>query len=93
MSAKKKSAEKKATNVFIRTVTNYYTGRVVKETAQEIVLSEAAWIADTGRFHVAMANGTFSEVEPYPDGMQVRIQRNAIVDVTEWPHALPRTAT
>lgn len=77
--------------VFIRTVTHYYTGRVVSESAREIVLEDAAWIADTGRFATALVAGEFSEVEPYPDGMRVRIMVHAIVDVVEWPYALPRT--
>lgn len=43
--------------VFIRTVTSYYTGEVIEVSADEIVLVNAAWIADTGRFAPAMASG------------------------------------
>ena len=84
---KKKQRSKQ---VFIRTVTHYYTGRVVEETAREIVLDLAAWIADTGRFSEAMRTGSVSKVEPYPDGVLVRVQRGAIVDICDWPHALLR---
>lgn len=77
--------------VFIRTVSNYYTGILLNGTDEYLVLSEAAWIADTGRFTQAMASGIFDEVEPYPADMQVRVYKNAIVDlVEEWPHDLPR---
>jgi hypothetical protein len=76
--------------VFIRTVTYHYTGRIVAITPGEIVLAEAAWIADSGRFSVALATGTLSEVEPYPAG--VVISRGAIVDVSPWAHPLPRMA-
>ncbi len=77
--------------VFIRTVTMHYTGRLVRVTAGELVLTDAAWIADSGRFHVALASGTLSEVEPYPDG-EVIVPRDGVIDVCRWMHALPRTA-
>lgn len=76
--------------VFVRTVTFYFTGRVVEMTDREFALTDVAVIADTGRFSTAMATGTFSEVEPYPDGMEVRINRDTVVDYCIWPHALPR---
>jgi hypothetical protein len=34
----------------IRTVTHYYTGRLVAVDGNELLIEEAAWIADTGRF-------------------------------------------
>lgn len=78
--------------VFCRTVTHYYTGRIVMLSADEIVLSDAAWIADTGRFSVAMATGMLNEVEPYPSGQLVSLMRGAGCDVSDWPHPLPREA-
>jgi len=75
-------------SVMIRTVTHYYTGRIIALTPHEVVLDEAAWIADTGRFSVAMATGVLDEVEPYPDG--VSVMRGAIVDCAPWNHPLPR---
>lgn len=54
----------------------------------EIVLADAAWIADSGRFSVALATGTLSEVEPYPG--ECIVSRGAIVDVSLWAHPLPR---
>ena len=56
---------------FIRTVTNYLTGRLVDVTDQELVIEDAAWVADTGRFSDALKKGKFSEVEPYPDGFVI----------------------
>lgn len=76
---------------FIRTVTYHYTGLLVSVTSDELVLDKAAWIADSGRFADAMKTGEFSEVEPYPDGCLVRINRRAIVDCCDWKHGLPRT--
>lgn len=76
-------------NYFIRTVTFYYTGRLVRVTPQELVLEDAAWIADTGRFADAVAKGDFSEVEPYPSA-ELIIGRGAVVDafVADW--SLPK---
>ena len=75
---------------FIRTVTHHYTGRLVKVTAKELVIDEAAWIADDGRFADAFKNGEFSEVEPYPEGAKVIFGRGAILDAVKWTAQLPK---
>lgn len=72
----------------IRTVTYFYTGQVESITDSDIVLSSAAWIADTGRFADAVKTGNFNEVEPYPD--RVIIQRAGIIDMVEVDFELPR---
>ena len=72
----------------IRTVTMYYTGRLESVFPGELVLADAAWIADTGRWSAALATGKLSEVEPYP-GLCI-VSRAAIVDVAPWAHPLPR---
>ena len=99
MASKKKTATKrpqktgidKGSKVFIRTVTSFFTGEVLSADEHEIVLTKAAWIADTGRFAQAMATGEFSEVEPYPDTLHVSVNRGSVIDVvTNWPHSLPR---
>jgi hypothetical protein len=76
--------------VFVRTVTHHYTGRVESITDRWLVLTECAWIADDGRFSVALATGELSEVEPFPDGA-VWIGVGAVLDLSEWQHALPRS--
>lgn len=63
----------------IRTVTMIDTGILVAVTDKELVLEEAAWIADTGRFSDAIAKAEFGEVEPYPAG-QVIVGRAALID-------------
>ena len=75
-------------NVLIRTVTMHYTGRVVAITDSDIVLEDAAWIADTGRYADSLATGSLSEIEPYSD--PVAVCRGVIVDFTAWKHELPR---
>lgn len=72
----------------IRTVTMHYTGRVVEVTDSDVVLEEAAWIADTGRYANSLVNGTLNEVEPYPE--RVSVCRGAMVDFAEWEHQLPK---
>ena len=74
--------------VLIRTVTHYHTGRVVRVDDRFVVLEQAAWVADTGRFADALKTGVLKEVEPYPGNVAVAL--GAIVDVCPWPHALPR---
>jgi hypothetical protein len=78
--------------VFVRSVTNYYTGLLAEfaEGDDWLRLDDAAWIADTGRFHVALRDGQLNEVEPYPGSCYVAA--GAVVDVCEWKHELPRTA-
>ena len=76
-------------SVFIRTVTHHQAGRIVSIGRDWVLLDEAAWIADDGRFHEALAKGVFKEVEPVPGLCMVG--RGAIVDMFPWPHPLPRT--
>ena len=66
----------------IRTVTMIDTGRLVAVTDKELVLEDAAWIADTGRFSDALRSAEFQEVEPFPDG-QVIIGRGAVIDAVK----------
>lgn len=66
----------------IRTVTMIDTGRVVAVMEHEIVLEDAAWIADTGRFSQALETAQFGEVEPFPDG-RVIVGRGSIIDAVQ----------
>ena len=66
----------------IRTVTMIQTGKLVRVTQQELVLTDAAWIADTGRFSDALKSGDFSEVEPFPTG-DVIIGRGGLIDACQ----------
>ena len=80
------------TAVFVRTVTHHYTGRVVQCAEEEVALTDAAWIADDGqRFMATVASGAYGEVEPYPDGKVVVINRGAIIDWCEASGELPRS--
>lgn len=79
-------------NYFIRTVTMSLMGRLECVDEHELVLSDASWIADTGRFSDFL-NGEFKEgkleVEPFPD--RVIVGRGSVIDACLWMHDLLRT--
>ena len=72
----------------IRTVTMAWTGRVRRITGGFLVLDDAAWIADLGRYNEAVASGSLSEVEPVKGSAFVASP--SIVDAVEWKHGLPK---
>lgn len=76
-------------NVFVRTVTHHYTGRLAAIADGFLHLEDAAWIADDGRFATALETGALNEVEPYPRDCYVSV--GSVVDLCEWQHDLPRT--
>ena len=80
--------------VFVRSVTHYYTGRIVLLTKDEIVLEDACWIACTARMAEWLKTGAPNcggyEAEYEPFAGPVSLGRGAVIDVTDWPHALPR---
>lgn len=67
---------------FLRTVTHHFTGRLKAVYPTELVLTDAAWIADDGRFSTAVKEGEFNEVEPYADDQEVVIGRASLIDAT-----------
>jgi hypothetical protein len=71
---------------FIRTVTNYFHGRLVEVTPTDFVLLEAVWIADTGRFHqFATGKAQPNEVEPYDPTIPVMVSRGGYIEMTKLP--------
>jgi len=72
--------------LFIRTVTLYYTGEVKDIVGSWIVLKDAAWIADTGRFHDFIKDGKCNEYEGFIN--DVKIPMDSVIDITEWRHDL-----
>ena len=66
----------------IRTVTMHLTGELVSVGHQELVLKDAAWIPDSGRFNEAVRDiSKCNEVEPF--AAPVIVGRGSIVDATE----------
>lgn len=72
---------------FIRTVTYHVVGEVKEIKGPFLVLSEASWVADSGRFSKAISEGELSEVE-YVGKMIVNT--TSISDACEWKHNLPK---
>jgi len=73
---------------FIRTVTMHQIGILVDLNEKEILLKDAVWVADSGLFNQALKTGTLSEVEPFVGN--IIVNRDAIVDVCEWTHEVPK---
>lgn len=83
MSKKQHSFYKlKGKKVFIRSVTHHYTGLVIDVTKKDLVLAQAAWVADDGRFNDFLKDpvNKVEEVEPYPN--DVIITLGSIIDAT-----------
>jgi len=74
----------------IRTVTMIYTGKLEAVYDKELVISSAAWIAETKPWAESVKTGEFNEVEPYPDKCLVTIGRGAILDASPVDWKLPR---
>lgn len=73
---------------YLRTVTHHQTGRVKRIVGKFLVLEDAAWIADSGRWEQAIESGKLEEVEPVT--CEVYVNTDSLIDGYEWSHALPR---
>jgi len=71
---------------FFRTVTYHLTGRVKKVMGNLLILEDAAWIADSGRFMRAIKDGELNEVEPVGDAI---LNLSTVTDMFPWKHKLP----
>lgn len=78
----------KGKSYFIRTVTMHLVGNLHDLTNKELLLKNAVWVADSGRFYDALKTGELSEVEPFIT--DVILNRESIVDASEWKHAIPQ---
>lgn len=72
---------------FIRTVTYHFVGTIKEIVGKWIVLKDASWVADSGRFHVALEKGELSEVE-YMD--KAIINMDTITDASLWNNRVPK---
>jgi hypothetical protein len=73
---------------FIRTVTMHIIGTLLDIEGSELLLKNAVWVADSGRFYNALKTGQLEEVEPFVN--DVIINRGSIVDATVWNHEIPK---
>jgi hypothetical protein len=66
-------------------------GRVRRVTKHFVVMDNASWIADTGRFTDCLKDPKeFKEIEPFAHEIYVNL--DSIIDATPWPLALPSVA-
>jgi hypothetical protein len=72
---------------FIRTVTYHLVGLVTNIVGDFLVLKDAAWVADSGRFMQAIKDGKLSEVEPVGEAL---VNTGSITDAFPWNHSLPK---
>lgn len=86
--SKKEVPFRKGDKYLIRTVTHIDVGFVVDIAGEFLVMEQASWIADTGRYHDCLKKGVFKEVEPYPTS--VYINMSSIIDAAPWEHDLPK---
>jgi len=71
-----------------RTVTHIELGRVTEIMGRFVRLEDASWVANTGRYYDALLSGVLEEVEPYP--VCTTVNMGSRINVTPWPHRLPR---
>jgi len=68
---------------FIQTVTHFYLGKLVHVGPQELAITGASWVADTGRLHQFMAGSKPIENEPFNANDLVIIGRGAVVSAVQ----------
>lgn len=73
--------------IFVRTVTYHMVGLVSKVKGNLMFLTNAAWVADSGRFMDCIKYGKLNEVEPVGDWF---INTSTIVDGCIWKSDLPK---
>ena len=75
----------------IRTITMIDVGKVKAIVGNFVILCDASWIGDTGRFNECLQKtDVFNEIEPFKH--DVMINASSIVDATLWPYTLPTAA-
>ena len=72
--------------VLIRTVTYHLVGQIKDRNGDWLMLTDASWVADSGRFHTALAEGRLNEVEHVGEAY---VNLAAATDAFPWKHELP----
>lgn len=72
--------------LFIRTVTFHVIGKIEEIEGDWVRLSDASWVADSGRFSAAIAAGNLTELEYLGDGY---VNLATATDIYPWLHDLP----
>jgi hypothetical protein len=75
-------------NYFFRTVTHYSVGHCAAICGKFLVMTDATWIPDTGRFMNFLTTGKPEEAEPC--GV-LFVNMDAVVEAFPWVHSLQIT--
>ena len=71
----------------VHTVTAFYKGILEKVTAKELILKNASWVPDTGRFNeFAKTGDSNTEEEPFLENTLVPVSRGAMVIAFQIPN-------
>ena len=73
--------------LFLRTVTYHILGKVEKIMGTILYLSDASWVADSGRFSNAIKSGELDEVELLGNWF---VNLSTVTDFGIWKHKLPK---
>ena len=72
---------------FFREVTYHMVGKVQSRVGKFLRLTDASWVADSGRFMQAIKEGKLNEVEPV--GVAY-VNLDTVTDFFPWRHSLPK---
>lgn len=70
---------------FVRTLSDYWVGRLVDVGPFTLTLEDASWVADTGRLAEFMRHGKAENMEIEPVGLVMCSNGPAVLS---WPHKL-----
>jgi len=81
-------------NIYIATVTHHYVGKLISIGEKELVITNACWVADDGRFHKFMEGKIDDNVEfePFPKNLNVMVGRGSVIVACKWDYPLPNKA-
>lgn len=71
---------------FIRTATYFHLGKLKDIQGKWLILEQASWIADTGRFYDFLKDGKCNEYESFQNDVYVPL--DSVIDITIWDHEL-----
>jgi hypothetical protein len=77
---------KEGDNVFIRTCTLYYIGKIKLLTPSFVLLEQVTWVAQTAHWGETLRNGSLREHANMPDDAAISLW--SVIDCTKWRHKL-----
>lgn len=75
--------------LFFRTVTFHMLGEILEVSDGWAKLKDASWVADSGRFGVAIEHGKLEEAEYLGEAF---VNLATVTDAEPWKHDLPKAS-